>query len=75
MDGAKRYSAEELPLIIWSYHTTPHSTTQETPFWVAFGTNVVIPAETIEPSTGRILSDEGSNEPNLRVKLDLLDEH
>ncbi|RDX77143.1 hypothetical protein CR513_42784, partial [Mucuna pruriens] len=23
---------EELPQVLWSFHTTPHSTTQETPF-------------------------------------------
>ncbi|RDY06839.1 hypothetical protein CR513_09110, partial [Mucuna pruriens] len=36
---------EELPQVLWSYHTTPYSTTNETPFRLTFGTEAVIPNE------------------------------
>ncbi|RDY06989.1 hypothetical protein CR513_08961, partial [Mucuna pruriens] len=35
--------AEELPQVLWSYHTTPHSSTNKTPFRLTFGTEAVIP--------------------------------
>ncbi|RDX96131.1 Retrovirus-related Pol polyprotein, partial [Mucuna pruriens] len=36
-EGKGRW-AEELPQVLWSYHTTSHSTTNETPFRLTFGT-------------------------------------
>ncbi|RDX67131.1 hypothetical protein CR513_54023, partial [Mucuna pruriens] len=39
LEEAKGRWAQELPQVLWSYHTTPHSTTQETPFRLTFGTD------------------------------------
>ncbi|RDY14054.1 Tf2-9, partial [Mucuna pruriens] len=45
LEEAKGRWAEELPHVLWSYHTTPHSTTNETPFRLTFRTEAVIPVE------------------------------
>ncbi|GAU43891.1 hypothetical protein TSUD_399390 [Trifolium subterraneum] len=43
---------EHLPGILWSYHTTPQSSTGEPPFTMVYGADVMIPVE-IQPSTWR----------------------
>ncbi|RDX98169.1 hypothetical protein CR513_18938, partial [Mucuna pruriens] len=50
LEEAKGRWVEELPQVLWSYHTTPHSTTNETPFRLTFETEVMIPIEIGEPS-------------------------
>ncbi|MCI29485.1 gypsy retrotransposon integrase-like protein, partial [Trifolium medium] len=42
---AKGKWTEELHSVLWSYRTTPHSTTGETPFRLTYGTDAVIPVE------------------------------
>ncbi|RDX88255.1 Tf2-6, partial [Mucuna pruriens] len=63
LEEAKGKWAEELLQVLWSYHTTPHSTTNETPFRLTFGTEAVIPVEIGESSAHE-----------LRANLDLLQE-
>ncbi|RDY04799.1 Tf2-9, partial [Mucuna pruriens] len=60
--------------VLWSYHTTPHSTTNETPFRLTFGTKVMIPVEIGEPSPRTALFAPGENEDELRENLDMLQE-
>ncbi|RDX81685.1 Tf2-6, partial [Mucuna pruriens] len=72
LEEAKGRWAEELPQVLWSYHTTPHSTTKETPFRLMFGTDVVIPVEIGEPSPRTALFEPGRNEEELRANLDML---
>ncbi|RDX82684.1 hypothetical protein CR513_36494, partial [Mucuna pruriens] len=55
-----------------SYHTTPHSSTNETPFRLTYGTKVVIPVEIGEPSPQIALFQPTENEDEIRVNLDLL---
>ncbi|RDY11236.1 putative protein K02A2.6, partial [Mucuna pruriens] len=71
---AKGRWAEELPQVLWSYHTTPHSTTGKTPFRLTYGSEVVIPVEIGEPSPRTTLFDPTVNEEELRSNLDLLQE-
>ncbi|XP_068477207.1 uncharacterized protein [Phaseolus vulgaris] len=65
---------EEVPRILWAYHTTPQSSTKETPFSSVYGTDNMIPVE-IHESSPRFQnfvaeeSDEGR-----RMNLDLLEE-
>lgn len=40
---------DELQSMLWRYHCTPQSTTQETPFRLTYGTEAMIPIE-IEPA-------------------------
>jgi len=37
--------ADEVPRIVWAYHTTPQSTTKETPFSLVYGSDTMIPIE------------------------------
>lgn len=74
LDDTNRNWAEEPPHLLRSCHTTPHSTIEETPFLLVFGTNAMIPVEAFEPIPCKILSDEGSNELILRVSLALVDD-
>ncbi|RDY13326.1 Gypsy retrotransposon integrase-like protein 1, partial [Mucuna pruriens] len=74
LEEAKGRWAEELPQVLWSYHTTSHSTTKETPFRLTFGTDAVIPVEIREPSPRTALFEPGRNEEELRVILDMLQE-
>jgi len=71
---AKGSWAEEVPQILWAYHTTPQSTTKETPFSLVYGTNAMIPVDIHEsyPRFQNFVAEE-SNEGR-KVNLDLLDE-
>ncbi|RDX61813.1 Tf2-8, partial [Mucuna pruriens] len=74
LEEAKGRWAEELPQVLWSYHTTPHSTTGETPFCLAYWSEAVIPVEIGEPSPRTALFEPTANEDELRANLDLLQE-
>ena len=50
LDRAKGEWAEELYNVLWSYHTTPRESAGETPFKLAYGTEVVVPIEIGIPS-------------------------
>jgi hypothetical protein len=39
--------------VLWSYHTTPHSTTQEAPFTMVYGTDAMLPVEINTPTWRR----------------------
>jgi len=64
---------EQLYHVLWSYRTTPHSTTGETPYKLTYGSDAVIPVEIGEPSW-RTLYPSGQNDALLREDLDLVDE-
>ena len=72
--GAKGIWRDELPSVLWAYRTTARTATRETPFRLAYGTDVVIPSE-IGLTSYRVDSynEERSGE-ELRLQLDLVDE-
>jgi len=74
LEKAKGTCAEEVPRIVWAYHTTPQSSIMETPFSLVYGSDAMIPVE-IHESSPRFQSfvAEKSNKER-RVNLDLLDE-
>ncbi|RDY01230.1 Tf2-9, partial [Mucuna pruriens] len=74
LEEAKGRWAEELPQVLWSYHTTPHSTTNETPFHLTFGTEAMILVEIGEPSPRTAFFEPSKNEEELRTNLDLVQE-
>ncbi|RDY08897.1 Pro-Pol polyprotein, partial [Mucuna pruriens] len=74
LEEAKGRWAEELPQVLWSYHTTPHSTTNETPFRLTFGIEAMILVEIGEPSPRTALFEPSRNEEELRANLDLVQE-
>ena len=73
LEKAKGTWAENVPRIVWAYHTTPQSTTKETPFSLVYGSDAMIPIE-IQESSPRFQNFvvEESNEER-KVNLDLLD--
>ncbi|XP_057950947.1 uncharacterized protein LOC131145776 [Malania oleifera] len=66
--------AEELPSLIWAYHTTKRAVTGETPFMLVFGAEAVIPAEVGIPSWRRQYFNGHTNKEELRLEIDLLEE-
>jgi len=74
LEKAKETCAEKVPRIVWAYHTTPQSTTKETPFSLVYGSDTMIPVEIQENSLRfQNFVVEESNEER-KVNLDLLDE-
>ncbi|RDX58415.1 hypothetical protein CR513_62272, partial [Mucuna pruriens] len=74
LEEAKGRWVEELPQVLWSYHTTPHSATNETPFRLVFGTEAVIPVEIGEPSIRIEFFEPETNKSELRANLDMVQE-
>ena len=74
LEDLKGKLAEYLPEVLWAYRTTRKSTTQETPFALAFGTEAVAPVEVGLKSPRIELASVEQNEEALRLNLDLLDE-
>ena len=66
--------AEYLPEVLWAYKTTCKSTTQETPFALAFSTEAVAPVEIGLKSPMIELASVEHNEEALRLNLNFLDE-
>nr|KYP59973.1 Retrotransposable element Tf2 [Cajanus cajan] len=53
---------DELPRVLWSYHMTVHSSTQDTPFNLVYRTDAMIPIEIAEPSVRSICFSEEESE-------------
>ena len=72
LEKAKGGWAEEVPRIVWAYHTTEQSGTHETPFSLVYGCDAMILVE-IQESSPRFQNfvEEDSNEQR-RLNLDLL---
>ncbi|XP_015968900.1 uncharacterized protein LOC107492386 [Arachis duranensis] len=69
LDAAKGLWADELGSVLWSYRTTPQSTTGETPFRLTYGVEAIIPVEIGDPSLRRTV---GGNDEE--AERDLIDE-
>ncbi|GFZ00843.1 hypothetical protein Acr_14g0004780 [Actinidia rufa] len=74
LERSKSEWAENLPSILWAYHTTSRIPTGETPYSMVFGTESVIPVEIGMPSFRVLTFDKETNEAELRLNLDLLEE-
>lgn len=65
---------DELPNVLWGYRTTPRTTTGETPFRLAYGTEAVLPLE-ISMGSLRIENfNRQESEDGLRLNIDLVEE-
>ena len=73
LEARKGSWADKLPKVLWAYITTMRSSTGETPFALAFGTEVVIPAETTFTSPRVQLYSTEHNANMLQQKLDELE--
>jgi hypothetical protein len=65
---------QELPAVVWSLRTTPSRVTGFTPFFLVYGTEVVLPMD-LEYGSPRVGGyDEGTNQRACEDSLDQLDE-
>ncbi|GJT91004.1 reverse transcriptase domain-containing protein [Tanacetum coccineum] len=65
---------QKLPIVLWAYQTTIRTGTGCTPFSLVFGSEAVLPPK-IGLSTHQInIFDSTTNDMNLRLNLDLLEE-
>ena len=75
MEEAKGRWVEELPTILWTFKTTPRSSTGETPFSLTYGVEAVIPLEVGLPTLRSEEYDRENNELMLAKDMDLAQEH
>ncbi|GAU40680.1 hypothetical protein TSUD_88260 [Trifolium subterraneum] len=74
LEGKDKNWVEHLLPTLWSYHTTIHSSTRETPFKMVYGADAMIPAEVDPPSWRRATLTAEVNSEALKENLDLIDE-
>ena len=74
LEGAKGAWPNELPSVLWAYKMTVKIPTGETPFKLAYGSEVVIPAE-VHMANHRVMRyQDEENKEQLHLNLDLIDE-
>ena len=61
LEESKRNWPEELPMVLWSYNTTPRTTTGESPFMLSYGCEAMVPVEIGEGSFRRDFYQEEAN--------------
>ena len=71
---AKGAWLKELPNVLQAYRTTARTLTGETPFKLTYGTKAVIPVKVGVSNMRREVFSEDSNDDQLRVNQDCLDE-
>ena len=74
MDDAKGAWPKELPNVLWAYMTTARTLTEETPFKLTYDTKAVISVEVGITNIRQEMFHEESNNDQLKVNLDCLDE-
>ena len=74
LDKSKGLWKIELYIILWAYHCTPQTSTNETPYRLIYGTDAMIPVEVGELLTRRVLFQRQQNEENMRVELETTEE-
>ena len=70
LEGAKGIWLNELPSVLWAYKTTVRTPTGETLFWLAYGSEAVIPTEVGLTSYKVGNHDESKNDEAMRLQLD-----
>ena len=74
LDDAMRKLVEELSHVLWTYRTTPHRSTRETPFSISYGAEAVISLETGFPTLRTSSFTPSNNDELLGKSLDLIEE-
>ncbi|KAM2221267.1 hypothetical protein ACFX1S_020364 [Malus domestica] len=75
LDKAKSCWPEFVPQVLWSCHTSYRTSTGETSFSLAFGTEAVVPVE-LEQATFRVQNYvQSENDKQFTLNLDLVEEH
>jgi hypothetical protein len=60
--------------VVWSLRTTPNAPTQETPFFLVHGAEVVLPVEITHEAPRIVVYDETTSTKELQDDVDALDE-
>jgi hypothetical protein len=56
----ERHAGQTKVQVLWSYHTTPHSSTKEMPYTMVYGADAMLPVEIDTPTWRRDnFSEEG----------------
>ena len=74
LEGVKGVWLDELPGVLWAYRTTVRTPTGETPFKLAYGSEVVIPAEVHMADHRVTMYQDKDIKEQLRLNLVLIDE-
>ncbi|XP_072064341.1 uncharacterized protein [Arachis hypogaea] len=71
LDNAKGLWAELIPEVLWSYNTTVHTSTKETPFRLVYGSEAMIPLEVSQQSLQTLAEN---HDQARQAELDLIEE-
>nr|XP_017221509.1 PREDICTED: uncharacterized protein LOC108198257 [Daucus carota subsp. sativus] len=74
LEDSKGNWPEELPMVMWSYNTTPRTTTGESPFVLNYGCEAMVPIEVGAGSFRRDYFEKQDNDVNQRLYLDMIEE-
>nr|GEV13237.1 reverse transcriptase domain-containing protein [Tanacetum cinerariifolium] len=74
MGEGNKHWVEELPHVLWAHRTMIKSSHGDTPFFITYGTEAVIPVEIGMPTYRTAAVDVVYNDEELRLNLDLLEE-
>lgn len=74
LEDAKGLWVDDLPEILWTLQTTSNTTTQQTPFTLAFGQDIIVPVKIGNNALRISKYNEESNGERLLMNLDLLEE-
>ncbi|XP_070053770.1 uncharacterized protein [Nicotiana tomentosiformis] len=74
LEESKGNWPEVLPGVLWAYRITAKTGTGEILFSLVYGSEALIPVEIGEPSTRFTQATEESNDEELRMNLDLLEQ-
>src|ERR1044072_6107168 len=74
LEKAKGKWPEELPVVAWSYNTTVHTCTGETPYKLTYGADAMLPVEIQHTSWRANNYSHEVNDVNMMMRLDLLPE-
>jgi hypothetical protein len=73
-EKAKHAWVDELPSVLWSLRTTPNAATQETPFFLVHGAEVVLLVEITHEDPRIATYDESTSNEALQDDVNTLDE-
>jgi hypothetical protein len=74
LEKAKHAWGDELPSVLWSLRTTLNAASQETPFFLVHGTEVVLPVEITHEAPRITNYNESTSNEALQDDVDALDE-
>ncbi|XP_021743227.1 uncharacterized protein LOC110709323 [Chenopodium quinoa] len=72
LEKAGGLRTDELVNILWSIRTTAKSSRGETPFFLVYGAEAVLPIEMYEPTLRVMLYDEAANWEAMKAAVDFL---